>query len=387
MKKINLLEKKLKNKNQTQLGIGPMSKNCVDAVIELADEIEHPLMLIASRRQIECNEHGGGYVNNWSTESFADYVQKKDKKGFVILCRDHGGPWQNYQEVAGKLSLEDAMESAKKSFEADIKSGFEIIHIDPSIDIHKTITGKEVMERVYELYEFCMNRAAAFDKTIRIEIGVEQQTGEIEDTLGFKEMLVKIKNFCRIKNFLPPLFVVAQTGTLIKETENIGNFKNYIEGTEKDLKKSKLINLLKTCFNSEIYLKEHNADYLSNEALSWHPKIGIPAANIAPEFGVSETLYILEICRKFNLKEEKEDFLSLAFESGKWKKWMKDKSQADDRQKAIIAGHYIFSKEEFKEIAERIRKKCSQKNFDFDANLKKAIKKSITRIIRAFNLN
>ena len=121
--------------------------------------------------------------------------------------------------------------------------------------------------------------------------------------------------------------------------------------------------------------------------MSWHPKIGIPAANIAPEFGVSETLYILEICRKFNLKEEKEDFLSLAFESGKWKKWMKDKSQADDRQKAIIAGHYIFSKEEFKEIAERIRKKCSQKNFDFDANLKKAIKKSITRIIRAFNLN
>ena len=35
-------------------------------------------------------------------------------------------------------------------------------------------------------------------------------------------------------------------------------------------------------------MKEHNADYLSNEAISWHPRLGIPAANVAP--GVLELL-------------------------------------------------------------------------------------------------
>ena len=48
-------------------------------------------MMIASRRQIDSEEFGGGYVNNWSTKSFADYVKKKDKKNFIILSRDHGG--------------------------------------------------------------------------------------------------------------------------------------------------------------------------------------------------------------------------------------------------------------------------------------------------------
>ena len=36
-------------------------------------------------------------------------------------------------------------------------------------------------------------------------------------------------------------------------------------------------------------MKEHNADYLSDEALCWHPRLGIHAANIAPEFGVAES--------------------------------------------------------------------------------------------------
>ena len=111
----------------TLLGVGPMSKNCVDAAIELSNDHEIPLMLIASRRQIDAEEFGGGYVNNWSTERFAEYVIKNDRKGKIILARDHGGPWQNDFEKEQKLSLRNAMESAKRSFRIDIESGFEKI--------------------------------------------------------------------------------------------------------------------------------------------------------------------------------------------------------------------------------------------------------------------
>ena len=70
----------LRERKSTLLAVGPMSKNCVDASIELSNKYNTPLMLIASRRQIDSEYFGGGYVNNWTTKTFSDYVKKKDKK-------------------------------------------------------------------------------------------------------------------------------------------------------------------------------------------------------------------------------------------------------------------------------------------------------------------
>ena len=70
----------LKNRRATLLAVGPMSKNCVEATIEIANEKNVPIMMIASRRQIDSKEFGGGYVNNWHTKEFGKYVKKKDKK-------------------------------------------------------------------------------------------------------------------------------------------------------------------------------------------------------------------------------------------------------------------------------------------------------------------
>ena len=47
-----------------------MSRNGVHAAIRLAYRHQRPVMLIASRSQIECTELGGGYVEGWSTETF-----------------------------------------------------------------------------------------------------------------------------------------------------------------------------------------------------------------------------------------------------------------------------------------------------------------------------
>ena len=141
----------IKKKKCTLLGVGPMSLNIVDATIELSDEYDVPIILIASRRQIDSSEFNGGYVNNWSTNAYSEYVNTKCRKKKIILARDHGGPWQNTKEVNLKLNLDAAMESAKQSFKKDIDSGFEILHIDPSIDIHKTPDTKTVLERIFEL--------------------------------------------------------------------------------------------------------------------------------------------------------------------------------------------------------------------------------------------
>ena len=138
---------------KTLLGVGPMSQNIVDATLELASEYAIPLMLIASRRQIDSAKHGGGYVNNWTTEQFSAYIKNSKGGNFVVLARDHGGPWQNDLEKNSCPCIEQAMASAKASYEADIDSGFGILHIDPSMGLNGPVSQKDSFERALELYQ------------------------------------------------------------------------------------------------------------------------------------------------------------------------------------------------------------------------------------------
>lgn len=70
-----------------------MSKNIVDALIEYANNTQTHVTFIPSRRQVEWN---GGYVNNWTTETFTNYV--KSKSEYIAIQRDHGGPGQGLHE-------------------------------------------------------------------------------------------------------------------------------------------------------------------------------------------------------------------------------------------------------------------------------------------------
>ena len=150
----------LKDKRATLLAVGPMSKNCVEATIEIANEKKVPIMMIASRRQVDSKEFGGGYVNNWDTKTFSNYVKKRDKNKLITLCRDHGGPWQNSLEIQKKLNPIKAMNSAKRSYMEDIDAGFKIIHIDTCLSLNGTEKSKKkTLNRLFELYKFCSDYA------------------------------------------------------------------------------------------------------------------------------------------------------------------------------------------------------------------------------------
>ena len=56
-----------------------MSKNVVDTILELES---NQIGFIPSRRQVD---YSGGYVNNWTTKQFSEYVN-----GRVVIERDHG---------------------------------------------------------------------------------------------------------------------------------------------------------------------------------------------------------------------------------------------------------------------------------------------------------
>ena len=369
-------------KHKSLLGVGPMSVNCVDAAIELANEFDSPLMMIASRRQIDSEDFGGGYVNQWSTDRYASYVMDNDKKGRVILARDHGGPWQNEFEKNQNMSLEDAMQSAKDSYQMDIDSGFGILHIDPSVDIHSHPDIDQVLERIYELYDFCWSYAKEKGKNIAFEIGTEEQSGTNNTQEELEYTLANMKKFCRQNSIDFPSFVVIQAGTRVMETRNIGSFNSPIRVANELPPEIQIPRMIDTCNKYGVFMKEHNTDYLPTDALRWQPRLGIHAANVAPEFGVSETKAFIRILQNNGHIDLLDSFLEISYNSKKWEKWMLEGTDASDLDRAIIAGHYTFSSHEFIEL----KKRACDRIVDLDSFLKNQVKKSISRYLYAFNL-
>lgn len=373
-------------KKCTLLGVGPMSVNCVDATIELANDFDVLLMLIASRRQIDSQEFGGGYVNNWTTDKFAEYVIERDKKGKVFLARDHGGPWQNPEEVKENLSLRQAMQSAKNSYASDIDAGFQILHIDPSIDIHGQPDIDEVLDRIFELYEFCWNYAQKSGKEVLFEIGTEEQSGSTNKQEELEYTLNAMQRFCKKNKMNFPLFVVMQTGTRVKETRNVGSYDLHIRVAEEIPPEIQIPKMVELCNKYGIFMKVHNTDYLSDDAIKWYPRLGLHSANVAPEFGVAETKALVSILKNSGLKNLEERFLQISFDSKKWDKWMIKDTKATDRDKSIIAGHYIFSKPECVELLTEATLKLQSKGIDLNKHLKEQVKISILRYLNNFRL-
>ena len=371
-----------KNRNCTLLGVGPMSKNCIDAPIELANEYCTPLMLIASRRQIDSEQFGGGYVENWTTEQFADYVRYKDTQKNIILARDHGGPWQNELEISNKLNLNDAMQSAKESYRADIDAGFQMLHIDPSVDIHANPNIDQVLERVYELYEFCWTYSQQKKQDVIFEIGTEEQNGSNNTQEELEYTLECMRKFCKSNKLPYPSFIVIQAGTRVMEMRNVGSFDSPIRVANELPPEIQIPRMISICNHYKIFMKEHNADYLSTDSLKWQPRLGIHAANIAPEFGVAESKAFIDLMENSNQNILLEEFLRISYDSKKWEKWMINATSASDKDKAIISGHYIFSTAECLELKNQARFHIK----DLDTQLKNKVKESIFRYMKAFNL-
>ena len=354
---------------------GPMSKNFVDASIEYYKKKKFPFMLIASRRQIDTENLNHGYVNNWTTEKFCNYIKKRNQG--IILCRDHGGPFQG-NSILEKNDFSTEMKNAKISFKADIDNGFQMLHIDPSLNLGKN-PFKESIDRLFELYEYCWSYAKRRKKNISFEIGTEEQTGSTNSPEELELTLELTKKFCHKNNIPMPTFVVVQSGTLVKEMNNVGTFDLPFRIENQLPAEISVPQMIRICEKYKVMMKAHNCDYLSDTALKYHPKLGIHAINVAPEFGVVESKCIYKILKDNKLNELLKKFVDLSYNSNKWKKWMKQNSTANKKDKALIAGHYVFSTPEFKKIYLESKNFLKKKKINLDLVIKKELIKTIKR--------
>lgn len=308
----------------SNFAFGPMSSEIIESIFRYSHYNRKELMIIASKNQIDYNR---GYVNNWNTKEFMDFIKKMKETYLysnVKICRDHCGPGFN-----GIYDLEDIYETIR----TDILNGFDLIHVDfcnfKGSKEERFGESKKAIQYCYEL-----------NPRILIEVGTDENVGTNFGFINLQEIEREIDFFLQ---FCKPEFYVVQTGSLIKEINQVGNFNS--------LFMKEISNLLKT---KGIKLKEHNADYLSKEEINRREGI-IDAMNIAPQLGVIQTIITLNKCLIYGI--DFKDFLNEVYEKGKWKKWMNENGPENKFLCCIIAGHYHFASENYKKLIEKLNEK------------------------------
>jgi hypothetical protein len=312
--------------------IGPMSKNIVDTIIEFCEETNNQLGLIPSRRQVEWD---GGYVNNWNTKIFTDYVRSKTDN--IILVRDHSGPKQGQKDDDGYLSLKD-----------DVKY-LDIIHIDPW---KKYPNFSDGVSETIKMINYCFE----LNPKIQYEIGTEESIRKFE-SYELDDLVSKLKEGLKSKVFEQIKYLVIQSGTSLRGTNQNGNYDS-----------SRLEEMISVCRYNNLISKEHNGDYIPVSVIKGKFELGLESINIAPEFGLLETNTYLD-----NIKDEKifEEYWRICYESKKWEKWVNPEFDPLKNKTEIIkiSGHYVLSdpkflsiiKSEFKDIDNEIKRNIKDK--------------------------
>ncbi len=391
------------NLHCTMLGIGPMSENLIEAVFLLAKHKDFPVMFIASRNQVDADEFGGGYVCSWNQDTFrrdiAKIAQRCDYQGLYYLCRDHGGPWQRDKERNDKLPVREAMELGKRSYLYDLKAGFDLLHIDPTKipDVGEVAPMDMVLDLTMELIEYCEEQRKALGlPPVAYEVGTEETNGGLTSVESYNEFINTLVARLKEKGLPLPTFIVGQTGTLTRLTENVGHFNA-----------DQAVALSKAARIHGVGLKEHNGDYLSPFILELHPALGITATNVAPEYGVVETQTLLRLAkieewlfeRKMIPSQSQfhDVFARASIESQRWRKWMVgevreytvDQVLADKElagQVVEICGHYTFNDDAVKGEIAKMYANLEGAGLNPHRIVVNAVMKSIERYVDAFNL-
>ena len=291
--------------------ICPMSKNIVDSVLELNND--NKFGLLPTRRQIDWD---GGYVNNWNTKEFYEYIRSKDKN--IILQRDHSGPNQGVISDFGYVTY---------THDANY---FDIIHLDPWKRFSNHLDGINETIRSIKYIHY-------LNPNVKFEVLTEEAIRKFSDKELIDIMRYLLDNLTR-EEFDSIVYMVVQSGVGLDlvNMKNTGVF---------NLEKLKKQSLLFKSFNK--HTKEHNGDYLTRDEINIRFSNGLTSLNIGPEIVQIETLTYLEYMSDTQINE----FYKICLDSKKWERWVPENFDFSDKKKLIqICGHYCFSMYELQKI-------------------------------------
>lgn len=389
MKKIKTLSESKKTQH-TLFAVCPNSLNVLKAALRSAQRANSPIMFAATLNQVDTDR---GYTG-WTQMDLIKIINEQSGRigfeGPAIVAIDHGGPWVKDIQTVEKWPLKKAMNWTKKSFEAAIMAGYDMIHVDPTVDIFNEILSIEtVANRTIELIKHCESfRVLKKKPPISYEVGTEEVKGGLADLNIFKKFLKLLRAGLQEQGIghVWPVFVVGKVGTDLHTTE----FDPVVAKT-----------LVKTASSENTYIKGHYTDFVVNP--HQYPESGIGAANVGPEFtsveydafnelsSIEEELYAKN---RIAIKSEFRKTLEKAIiDSGRWKKWLKpgekDLFSINTVRKDLIlktSARYVWSNPAVVAAQIQLYKNLENNGYDPENWILLRIESSIDKYFRAFNL-
>ena len=321
---------RIDGKNKTILAVCPNSISVIKAALRSAKRWNSPIKFAATLNQVDTDR---GYTNLNQKEFVKTIKLEAEHINLavpVIIAVDHGGPWLKDLHTREKWSFHESFEAVKKSFAASVEAGFDLIHVDPTIDITlaagEQINIETVAAHTIELIEYTEHfRKSGNYPLMAFEVGTEEVHGGLADMETFRKFLrlVGVGLAGRGLSHAWPCLVVGKVGTDLHTT-------TFDPETAKQL--------TSTAAGYGSFIKGHYTDGVVNPEA--YPATGMGGANVGPEFTISEYEGLMEL-----EKQEKYFFAQgkiarcsdiglilrrSVLESGRWKKWVLASENADD---------------------------------------------------------
>ena len=373
----------------------PNSPTVIRASIRAAKRNNAPIYFAATLNQVDCD---GGYTG-MTQEAFCRTVRFETERvnftGPVIVAIDHGGPWLKDKQRTEKWSTEDAMNGVKKSFEAAVLAGYDLIHVDPTVDINvpkgQTIDIHLVAARTVELIAHVEKfRKEQGIPPISYEVGTEEVHGGLADETTFDTFIHDLK-LGLVGAGLPdvwPCFIVGKVGTDLDTTIFDGEVARRLTAKVRPLGS---------------YIKGHYTDDVANP--EEYPLCGMGAANVGPEFTMGEYRALCEL-EALEKKFEAEGKVAVAsnmhqvllqevHDSHRWEKWLhedelgKDLTElTPDRQDWIVSTCCRYIWQQPRTLAARgfLYDNLGRLGIDAEEVVLGRIERDMDKYFRAFNL-
>jgi len=387
-KLINLTQKE--KEGYTLLAVCPNSENVLNAAIRSAKRANAPIMFAVTLNQVDADGGYTGWTQNDLIRKIKEISYSIGFNGPIITGIDHGGPWLKDIQAIERWSLDKCMSWIKKSFEDAIVAGYDLIHVDPTVDIfNEHIEIETVVDRTLQLISHIENfRKSKRIAPISYEVGTEEVHGGLADMSVFNKFLHLLKEGLKQKGLdnIWPIFIVGKVGTDLYTTLfDINVAKDLVNTTSKN--------------NS--FLKGHYTDFVSNP--EDYPKSGMGAANVGPEFTMLEYDALTELAKiedelyKENKVGKKSNFKNVLenaiVKSNRWKKWLKndeknlDSLSAEKRELIIkTCSRYVWAQPEVKLSQYELYKNLEQNGIDCKSWVLIKIEAAIDKYFRNFNL-
>ncbi|MGC8865507.1 MAG: class II D-tagatose-bisphosphate aldolase non-catalytic subunit [Bacteroidales bacterium] len=380
---------------RTLLAVCPNSLGVIRAALRAAKRWDAPIKFAATLNQVDVD---GGYTR-LSQQELVQFIHTEAARIHlqvpVIIAIDHGGPWLKDQHAREQWSFEETMNAVKKSFEAAIAAGYDLIHVDPTVDITLprgvNISIETVAERTAELIRHAewFRRSHGYPP-IAYEVGTEEVHGGLADLQVFRTFLQLLKKLLREAKLedVWPVFVVGKVGTDLHTTEF-------------DPEVARKLVAEAGAYGS--FIKGHYTDNVDHPEL--YPMSGIGAANVGPEFTEREYEALEELSLiQDKLFEQgrvpaKIPILSLlrqaVLASGRWKKWLQpgedpqyfDSLSSERQQWLIKTGcRYIWENPEIVAARCRLFENLRLLGIDPEAILDAHLQKTLDKYFYNFNL-